>query len=183
MQEDGEVADFSVTPQQWGNFLCEVFDEWKEHDVGNYFIQLFESTIANWMGLQPGVCSLGKTCGHAGVMEWNGDVYSCDHYVFPEYRLGNIYERGLVEMIYSKRQKEFGQMKQKSLPTQCLECEYLFACNGECPKNRFAKTANGDRGLNYLCQGYYHFFKHVAPWMDDWVSNHSSPHCRDIVSP
>lgn len=174
MQEDGEVVDFSVTPQQWGNFLCEVFDEWKEHDMGNYFIQIFESTIANWMGLQPGVCSLGKTCGHAGVMEWNGDVYCCDHYVFPEYRLGNIHERSLVEMIYSKRQKEFGQMKQKSLPTQCLECKYLFACNGECPKNRFAKTANGERGLNYLCQGYYLFFDHVAPWMDDWVLKYST---------
>ena len=173
MQEDGEVASFSVTPRQWGNFLCEIFDEWKEHDVGDCFIQLFESTIANWMGLQPGVCSLSKTCGHAGAMEWNGDVYSCDHYVFPEYRLGNIRESGLAEMMYSKRQQEFGQMKLKSLPSQCLQCEYLFACNGECPKNRFAKTADGEPGLNYLCPGYRHFFRHVAPWMDDWVQKYN----------
>jgi uncharacterized protein len=107
-----------------------------------------------------------KTCGHAGVMEFNGDVYSCDHFVFPEYKLGNIHEKTLVEMMYSERQMKFGQMKQDSLPRQCKECEFLFACNGECPKNRFSRTADGEPGLNYLCKGYHQFFQHVAPYMD-----------------
>ena len=109
---------------------------------------------------------MAKTCGHAGVMEFNGDVYSCDHFVFPEYKLGNIYQKTLVEMMYSDKQQAFGQMKQQSLPTQCRECEWLFACNGECPKNRFARTASGEPGLNYLCKGYHRFFSHVAPYMD-----------------
>ncbi len=137
-----------------------------KEDVGNYYIQLFDSTLANWVGEQPGVCSMAKNCGHAGVMEFNGDVYSCDHFVFPEYKLGNIYNKTLVEMMYSEKQNAFGQMKQNSLPTQCKECEFLFACNGECPKNRFIRTSNGESGLNYLCKGYYQFFKHVAPYMD-----------------
>ena len=160
------LADFSVTPRQWGNFLCTIFDEWVRHDVGNYYIQLFDSTLANWVGEQPGVCTLAKTCGHAGVMEFNGDVYSCDHFVFPQYKLGNIYSKTLVEMMYGERQQKFGLAKRDSLPTQCKECPYLFACNGECPKNRFCKTKDGEPGLNYLCQGYYQFFDHVAPYMD-----------------
>ena len=160
------LADFSVTPRQWGNFLCTIFDEWVRHDVGNYYIQLFDSTLANWVGEQPGVCTLAKTCGHAGVMEFNGDVYSCDHFVFPQYKLGNIYSKTLVEMMYGERQQKFGLAKRDSLPTQCKECPYLFACNGECPKNRFCKTKDGEPGLNYLCQGYYRFFDHVAPYMD-----------------
>src|SRR3712207_6948702 len=103
------------------------------------------------------VCTMAKTCGHAGVMEFNGDVYSCDHFVFPEYKLGNIYSRTLVEMMHGDRQQHFGRMKDESLPTPCKECEYLFACNGECPKNRFSRTADGQPGLNYLCKGYYQF--------------------------
>ncbi|RGN46914.1 MULTISPECIES: anaerobic sulfatase-maturation protein [unclassified Bacteroides] len=161
-----ELAEFSITPKQWGNFLCTIFDEWIREDVGKFFIQLFDSTLANWIGEQPGVCTLAKTCGHAGVMEFNGDVYSCDHFVFPEYRLGNIYQKTLVEMMYSPEQQRFGQHKQDSLPRQCRECEFLFACNGECPKNRFMHTADGEAGLNYLCKGYRQFFKHVAPYMD-----------------
>lgn len=166
LQPGEQLADFSVSPEQWGNFLCTLFDEWVRNDVGQIFIQLFDSTLANWVGEQPGVCSMAKTCGHAGVMEFNGDVYACDHYVFPEFKLGNIYQQTLVEMMYSERQMEFGQMKQKSLPSQCRACEFLFACNGECPKNRFATTASGEPGLNYLCKGYHRFFKHVAPYMD-----------------
>lgn len=166
LQLGEQLADFSVSPEQWGNFLCTLFDEWVRNDVGQIFIQLFDSTLANWVGEQPGVCSMAKTCGHAGVMEFNGDVYACDHYVFPEFKLGNIYQQTLVEMMYSERQMEFGQMKQKSLPAQCRACEFLFACNGECPKNRFATTASGEPGLNYLCKGYHRFFKHVAPYMD-----------------
>ena len=165
-QKDGEVAPFTVSPEQWGNFLCTIFDEWVKKDVGNYFIQIFDSTLANWVGQQPGVCSMAKYCGHAAVMEFNGDVYSCDHFVFPEYKLGNIYQKTLVEMMYSKEQEAFGAMKHNSLPRQCLDCQYEFACHGECPKNRFVVTEDGEPGLNYLCKGYYKFFDHVAPYMD-----------------
>lgn len=160
------LADFSVTPEQWGSFLCAVFDEWVKQDVGKYFVQLFDATLANWVGEQPGVCTMAPTCGHAGVMEYNGDVYSCDHFVFPEYRLGNLAEKNFVEMMYSDRQQRFGAAKRDSLPEQCLKCRWLFACNGECPKNRFAFTADGQPGLNYLCEGYRRFFAHVAPYMD-----------------
>lgn len=163
---DVPLADFSVSPEQWGEFLCTIFDEWVKGDVGKYFIQLFDSTLANWVGEQPSVCTMARTCGHAGVMEYNGDVYSCDHFVFPEYKLGNIRTHTLVEMMYSDRQQKFGQAKYDSLPSQCKNCEFLFACNGECPKNRFAFTANGEPGLNYLCAGYKRFFKHVAPYME-----------------
>lgn len=165
---DGGMMEFSVTPEQWGNFLCTIFDEWVHNDVGEYFVQIFDSTLANWMGQQPGICTLARTCGHAGAIEWNGDVYACDHFVFPQYKLGNIRSSSLIDMMYSSKQKAFGQAKQTSLPRQCKECLYLFACNGECPKNRFTCTADGESGLNYLCNGYYQFFKHVAPYMD-WM--------------
>lgn len=166
-ESSGEgLASFSVLPGQWGEFLCTLFDEWVRKDVGNYFIQLFDATLANWVGEQPGVCTLAPTCGQAGVMEFNGDVYACDHFVFPQYKLGNIYSKSLVEMMYSERQIRFGQAKRTALPNQCLQCPYLFACNGECPKNRFCMTKNGESGLNYLCKGYYRFFSHVAPYMD-----------------
>lgn len=174
----GGLMEYSVTPEQWGNFLITLFDEWVHHDVGEYFIQLFDATLANWVGQPPGICSLAPTCGHAGVVEWNGDVYSCDHFVFPEYLLGNIRERTINEMMHSTRQHAFGLAKRTALPTQCKECNYLFACNGECPKNRFARTADGEPGLNYLCSGYYRFFEHVAPYMDwmkrEWL-NHRAP--------
>lgn len=166
----GGLMEFSVTPEQWGNFLCTIFDEWVHNDVGEYFIQIFDSTLANWMEQQPGICTLAPTCGHAGVIEWNGDVFSCDHFVFPEYKLGNIHTSSLIDMMYSPRQKAFGQAKRNALPRQCRECNYLFACNGECPKNRFAHTADGELGLNYLCKGYYQFFEHVAPYMD-WMKH------------
>ena len=165
-EQTTRLADFSITPEQWGRFTCAIFDEWVREDVGEYFIQLFDSTLANWMGEQPGVCSLAKTCGHAGVMEYNGDVYACDHFVFPQYKLGNISSNTLVEMMYSDKQQRFGQAKHDTLPQQCRQCQFLFACNGECPKNRFCKTKNGELGLNYLCEGYYRFFQHVAPYMD-----------------
>lgn len=163
---DCPLADFSITPEQWGNFLCTLFDEWVKNDVGDYYIQLFDAALANWVGVEPGICTMAKNCGHASVMEFNGDVYSCDHFVFPEYKLGNIHQNTLVEMLYGDKQNAFGQMKQHTLPRQCRECEFLFACNGECPKNRFAKTTDGEPGLNYLCKGYHQFFKHIAPYMD-----------------
>ncbi len=112
--------------------------------MGNYYIQLFDATLANWVGEQPGVCTLARTCGHAGVMEFNGDLYACDHFVFPEYKLGNIYTQTLTEMMYSQNQLKFGADKYDKLPMQCKECEFLFACNGECPKNRFLHTASGE---------------------------------------
>ncbi len=164
--QDIPLADFSVSPAQWGDFLCAVFDEWVRNDVGEYFVQIFDATLANWIGEQPGVCSMARTCGHAGVMEYNGDVYSCDHFVFPEYKLGNIRTHTLVEMMFSERQQRFGADKRDRLPGQCRQCRYLFACNGECPKNRFATTADGEPGLNYLCEGYRKYFDHVAPYMD-----------------
>lgn len=164
--DDCELAPFSITPQQWGNFLCEIFDEWIRNDVGTYFIQMFDATLANWMGVRPGLCSMSRTCGHAGVMEFNGDVYSCDHYVFPQYRLGNIRQQTLLEMMYGERQQEFSRKKIESLPGQCKGCGFLFACNGGCPKDRFVKTAGGESGLNYLCRGYHQFFSHSAPYMD-----------------
>lgn len=161
-----ELADFSVTPEQWGHFLCTVFDQWVRNDVGSTFVQLFDTTLANWMGMEGSLCTMARECGHAGVMEYNGDVYSCDHFVFPEYKLGNIRDNTLTEMMYSEHQRAFGQNKYRSLPQQCKSCHYLFACHGECPKNRFSETAQGEPGLNYLCQGYYRFFEHVAPYMD-----------------
>ena len=167
-QQDANIklASFSVDADKWGKFLCAIFDEWVKTDVGTYYIQLFDATLANWVGEQPGICTLARTCGHAGVMEFNGDIYACDHYVFPEYKLGNIYTKTLTEMMYSPSQLAFGSDKFSKLPTQCKECEYLFACNGECPKNRFLHTPAGEPGLNYLCKGYKRFFSHVAPYMD-----------------
>lgn len=166
LQKEEKLADFSVTSEQWGNFLCTLFDEWVKNDVGKYFIQIFDATLANWMGTQPGVCTMAPTCGHAGVMEFNGDVYACDHFVFPEFKLGNIYEKSLIEMMYGDKQSRFGLQKRDALPAQCKACKYLFACNGECPKNRFLTTEDGEFGLNYLCKGYYQFFDHIAPYMD-----------------
>ncbi len=167
MQGNGEdLTDFSVTPEQWGRFLCTIFDEWVHHDVGQYFVQLFDATLANWVGQAPGVCSLARECGHAGVMEFNGDLYSCDHFVYPEHRLGNLHEKTITEMMYSPQQNRFARMKRGLLPRQCKECDYLFACNGECPKNRFLNDRYGEYGLNYLCKGYRRFFKMAAPYMD-----------------
>lgn len=166
MSEGGEVTDFSVTPGQWGNFLCTIFDEWVKNDVGNYYIQLFDATLANWVGVTPGICSMSENCGHAGVMEYNGDLYSCDHFVYPEYKLGNLKEKTLYEMMNSAKQMDFSKNKKQRLPQQCKECKFQFACHGECPKNRFLRDRYGIPGLNYLCKGYYNFFEHVAPYMD-----------------
>ena len=164
--DEAPLADFSVTPEQWGRFLCAIFDEWVRHDVGQTYVELFDCILANWVGETPGICVYAKECGHAGVMEFNGDVYSCDHFVFPEYRLGNIREKTITEMLYSDQQKRFSKLKSQSLPKECRECKWLFACNGECPKNRFIKDRYGNPGKNYLCEGYRMFFEHVAPYMD-----------------
>ena len=168
LADDREIplTDASVTPQQWGNFLCTIFDDWVRHDVGKTFVEIFDCTLANWMGVLPGICAYSKECGHAGVMEHNGDVYSCDHFVFPEYKLGNIREQSLIDMLYGEKQQAFSRLKHTSLPRQCKECDMEFACHGECPKNRFEKDKYGEPGLNYLCQGYYQYYSHVAPYMD-----------------
>lgn len=168
LADDREIplADASVTPQQWGNFLCTIFDDWVRHDVGKTFVEIFDCTLANWMGVLPGICAYSKECGHAGVMEHNGDVYSCDHFVFPEYKLGNIREQSLIDMLYGEKQQAFSRLKHTSLPRQCKECDMEFACHGECPKNRFEKDKYGEPGLNYLCQGYYQYYTHVSPYMD-----------------
>lgn len=165
-QTDIPVADFSVTAEQWGTFLCTIFDEWVRHDVGSIFVEIFDCTLANWMGVAPGICSYSTHCGHAGVMEHNGDVYSCDHFVFPAYKLGNIRDHTLVEMLYGEQQQAFSRLKHASLPRQCKECDMEFACHGECPKNRFLHDRYGNPGLNYLCRGYYQYYTHVAPYMD-----------------
>lgn len=165
-KDEISLSEASVTPEQWGYFLCAIFDEWVRKDVGKIFVEIFDCTLANWMGISPGICAYSKECGHAGVMEHNGDVYSCDHFVFPEYKLGNIRDHSLIDMLYGEQQQEFSRLKHSSLPRQCKECDMEFACHGECPKNRFMKDKYGDSGLNYLCPGYYHYYQHVAPYMD-----------------
>lgn len=165
-KDEISLSEASVAPEQWGYFLCAIFDEWVRKDVGKIFVEIFDCTLANWMGISPGICAYSKECGHAGVMEHNGDVYSCDHFVFPEYKLGNIRDHSLIDMLYGEQQQEFSRLKHSSLPRQCKECDMEFACHGECPKNRFMKDKYGDSGLNYLCPGYYHYYQHVALYMD-----------------
>lgn len=162
---DIRLAPYSIKASQWGDFLITLFDEWVRHDVGEVFVQMFDSTLAGWMGVMPGVCTLAPECGHAGVMEYNGDVFSCDHYVYPRYKLGNVLTQDLGEMMRSPEQQRFGKAKLEGLTAQCQNCRYRFLCHGECPKNRFVRSRDGEAGHNYLCQGYYNFFKHSAPYM------------------
>jgi len=180
------VTDESVRPEQWGHFLCEVFDEWVCHDVGDMFVQLFDATLANWVGVEPGVCSMAAHCGHALVMEFNGDVYSCDHFVFPEYRLGNLRVSSLAEMAYGTDQQAFRMKKSHDLPAYCRACPYLFACHGECPKNRLLTTPDGEAGLNFLCRGYRSFFAHSAPYMEfmaaEWRSDGAPAAVIDAIA-
>lgn len=165
-ESGGMLTAESVTPEGWGNFLCGVYDEWVQQDVGRVFVQTFDAVLANWVGEQPGVCSLSPMCGHAAVMEWNGDIYSCDHFVFPYHLLGNIHRNTVTELMYGERQQQFASRKLGTLTRQCRECPFLRACYGECPKNRFATDDYGNHGHNYLCEGYRRFFEHVAADMD-----------------
>lgn len=164
--EGSEFAPWSVTAKGFGRFMIDVFNEWVINDVGNCFVQLFDSTLAQWCGLEPGLCPMGETCGEVLVVEHNGDVYSCDHFVYPEHKLGNIKTSSIRDMTNAPRQIAFGINKRNSLPLECLMCKYYFACRGECPKHRFATTASGEKGLNALCEGYKAFFAHVSPYMD-----------------
>jgi uncharacterized protein len=158
---EDRATPWSVAPEDYGRFLCAVFDEWVGRDVGRVFVGAFESALANWMGLPPGTCVFHRDCGRALVLEHNGDVYSCDHYVYPAYRLGNLHETPLAELADSPAQIRFGQAKSATLPLSCRKCPVGFACRGECPKHRFLRAIDGEPGLNYLCAGYWRFFRHI----------------------
>ncbi len=160
-QEGDTVTDRSVDPAAWGAFLTTIFDEWVRRDVGEVFVQMFDAALASWLELPAPMCIFRRTCGDALALEHNGDVYSCDHFVEPAHLLGNIVETHMVELVASPRQRAFGQAKLDTLPAYCRNCEVRFACNGECPKNRFTLTPDGEVGLNYLCAGYRNFFNHV----------------------
>jgi uncharacterized protein len=159
------VSAWSVEPLQYGKFLRAIFDDWVRKDVGKTFVQLFDVSLAAWAGLEPGLCVFQRTCGQAAVIEHNGDLYSCDHYVYPENRLGNIRELSVESMMRSPQQNRFGRDKLDRLPRCCLECPVRFICNGECPKHRFIPTAEGIEHLNYLCPGYQLLFTHMDPYM------------------
>lgn len=159
------VAPWSVEPKQFGRFLCAIFDEWVRGDVGRSFVQLFDVSLEMWLGMEASLCVFRKTCGEALAMEHCGDVYSCDHFVYPENKLGNIMESALENLVGSEQQRRFGEEKASTLPQFCRDCDVRFACNGECPKHRFAKTPDGESGLNYLCAGYKMFFRHIDPYM------------------
>lgn len=163
---DAKIAPWSVDPEQFGLFYITIFDEWVRNDVGRYFVQLFDSTLAGMVNHPPGVCIFAETCGHAGAMEFNGDIYSCDHFVFPEYKLGNIRNKTVYELMFSQKQLKFGADKRNKLPQECCKCEFLKLCNGECPKNRIIKTVEEDKNLNYLCKGYKAFFSYSQPYMN-----------------
>lgn len=164
--EDASVTDWSVKPPDFGRFLIRIFDEWVRNDVGRYYVQIFDATLANMVGEMPGVCVFAQTCGDALVMEHNGDLFTCDHFVYPDHYLGNILETPLAELARSQMQFDFGVSKRNRLPRHCLRCDVRYACNGECPKHRFSMSPDGEPGLNYLCEGYKLFFHHVRPYME-----------------
>lgn len=177
-EADQAVSSRSVLPEQFGTFLCDVFDEWVQQDVGRVFVQIFDQALSAWMGVEPSLCVFRKTCGRALAMEHNGDVYSCDHFVEPEYKLGNLKVIPLEELVNSGRQQAFGDAKRDTLPDYCRRCEVLHACNGECPRNRFLMTPDGESGLNYLCAGYRKFFNHI-----DGPMKEMADHLRHRRSP
>ena len=164
-EAESPVTDWSVDAAQYGRFLCAIFDEWVRRDVGETFVQLFDVALENWAAVGSSLCVFAERCGGALAMEHNGDLYSCDHYVYPQFHLGNIMNRSLGEMVQSDAQRKFGSDKLDRLPRYCRECEVRFACNGECPKHRFIKTPDGEEGLNYLCPAYKQFFNHIDPYM------------------
>ena len=159
------MTEWSVEAIQYGRFLCAIFDEWVRRDVGRVFVQLFDVALGNWMGLGSSLCVFAEKCGAAMAIEHNGDLYSCDHYVYPRYKLGNVMNHSLGEMARSPAQVKFGNDKLDTLPEYCRKCEVRFACNGECPKHRFIRTPDGEEGLNYLCAAYKQFFQHIDPYM------------------
>ena len=164
-EEDAVPAPWSVSAKGYGKFMCDVFDEWVKYDVGKNFVQLFDVTLGNWCGVPPSLCAFAEVCGDGLVVEHNGDVYSCDHFVYPEYRLGNIATDELSTMYRSREQQDFGRDKRDALPLECKRCNYYFLCRGECPKHRFEYAKNGEPYMNVLCEGYKMFFRHTDPYM------------------
>ncbi len=164
-QQGTYTTDRSVDPGGYGQFLIEVFDEWVKHDVGRVYVQMFDVALANWHGEPPGLCIFSETCGLALALEHNGDLYSCDHFVEPDYLLGNINLTPMIDLVASDQQRDFGLAKRDTLPQFCLDCDVRFACHGGCPRNRFTKTQSGEEGLNYLCPSYQDFFHHIDPAM------------------
>lgn len=162
-QPDSAVTEWSVDPDDWGTFLIKVFDAWYRNDVGKHFVYHFECAVGQWLGTPAITCTAGQHCGQELVVEHDGSVYSCDHHVYPEYRLGNVRDRDLAEMVGSAGQRAFGTAKSRALPRQCRECRFGFACNGECPRTRFIRTVDGEPGLSYLCSGQLRFLAHVEP--------------------
>ncbi len=160
-----KVTDWSVEPLAYGRFLSKIFDAWIRSDVSRVYVQHFEVALQNWLGMRASLCIFRSTCGSAMALEHNGDVYSCDHFVYPAYRLGNLMNEGLGDMAQSAEQIQFGQQKRDGLPSMCRKCSVRFACHGECPKHRFVITSEGEHGLNYLCAGYKYFFQHIDPFM------------------
>ena len=165
VQRGERVTGRSVTAEQYGRFLIDVFEDWVRRDVGKVYVQMFDVALANWVGEPPSLCIHSETCGLALALEHTGDLYSCDHFVEPAYRLGNIREQRMVDLVGSEQQRQFGLDKRDTLPRYCLECDVRFACHGGCPKDRFIRTPDGEPGLNYLCAGYKAFFHHVDPAM------------------
>jgi len=164
---DSVVTDWSVDPDDWGYFLRKVWDDWYRRDYGKVHVNLFETAVAQWMGMDSQLCVFGEFCGKGVALEHDGSVYSCDHYVYPEYKLGNVSEKHISRMVFSEEQKKFGFAKRDGLPRQCRECKYRFACHGECPKNWLIRTRDGEPGLNYLCSGLQKFWQHIDPDMKD----------------
>jgi uncharacterized protein len=160
-QPDSIVTDWSVDPADWGEFLCAVWDEWRRRDYGRVFVNLFESAVAQFIGLPAQICTQAQYCGTAMVLEHDGDVYSCDHFVYPEHRLGNILRQHEADMPTSWVQTTFGCAKCDGLPRQCRECDHLNLCWGECPRNRLVRTPQGEPGLSYLCPGFRRFYSHI----------------------
>ena len=164
------VSDWSVEFQQYGKFLIAIFNEWVRNDVGKIFVQTFDVSLEAWYGQPSSLCIFNESCGFTPVIEHNGDIYSCDHYVYPEHKIGNIMNDSLQSMMQSQQQLKFGKDKCDTLPQFCLECNFHFACNGECPKNRFLYTKDGEFGLNYLCAGYKMYFEHIDSYMKFMVN-------------
>jgi len=168
---DSVATEWSVEPEAWGEFLCAIFDEWLRVDIGEVMINHFESLVSARMGLGSQMCVTSEVCGKGLAMEHDGSVYSCDHYVYPEFRLGNVHQKRLRDSVLSRQQVKFGHAKSETLPGQCRRCEFLRDCWGECPKNRILRTADGEPGLNYLCRGLLKFYRHATPEIDRIVAD------------
>ena len=165
--EGSRLAPWSVSAEGFGRFLCDIFDHWVRNDVGKVFVNQFDAALACWCGVQPGLCAMAETCGGNSVIEHNGDLYPCDHFVYEDYKIGNVLDTDLRTLMNSSKQVSFGISKRNGLPQKCIRCRWFFACHGECPKHRFNKTDKGETGLNALCEGYEMFFSHIAPYMEE----------------